>query len=236
VKIDKDKESRASATTGYFEAGKVLFPEGAAWLTDLEDELASFPGGLHDDCVDAISQALNWLRDSGGRLGLIEYYKELKMRARSLVVGIKDRRERVVTPQPVAKFTAIPCACIHCGSTNLEACETGPSTRLHCLTCQKYTRGELFKYLCPKCGGDTMPLPGDQRRCIPCGNQFVSGVPEPETPKEDPNHVHKWRPIPCGYERCDDCAMQQWAGRGPQPATNGVSRADYAAGAGRLRR
>lgn len=45
VKIDRDKETRASATTGYYEAGKVFFPEGAAWLADLEDELASFPGG-----------------------------------------------------------------------------------------------------------------------------------------------------------------------------------------------
>jgi predicted phage terminase large subunit-like protein len=41
VKIDRDKETRASAVTGYFESGRVLFPEGTAWLADVEDELAS---------------------------------------------------------------------------------------------------------------------------------------------------------------------------------------------------
>jgi predicted phage terminase large subunit-like protein len=76
IKVDRDKETRASATTGYYEAGRVFFPEGAAWLADLEDELASFPNGLHDDCVDAISQALNRMRDSGGVLGLLEAIKD----------------------------------------------------------------------------------------------------------------------------------------------------------------
>jgi len=77
VKIDRDKETRASAVTGYFESGRVLFPEGAPWLADLEDELASFPGGLHDDCVDAITQALNRMRDAGGVLGLVDYFKDM---------------------------------------------------------------------------------------------------------------------------------------------------------------
>jgi predicted phage terminase large subunit-like protein len=78
VQVDRDKETRAAACTGYFESGRVLFPEGAAWLADLEDELASFPGSLHDDCVDAITQALNRLRSaSGGVLGLVDYLKGL---------------------------------------------------------------------------------------------------------------------------------------------------------------
>jgi predicted phage terminase large subunit-like protein len=75
VKIDKDKETRASAVTGYFESGRVLFPEGAVWLADLEDELASFPSGLHDDCVDAISQALNYLRPTALSYGVLELMK-----------------------------------------------------------------------------------------------------------------------------------------------------------------
>ena len=77
VKIDRDKETRASAVTGYFEAGRVLFSEGAAWFSDLEDEVAGFPGPLHDDCVDTIVQALNRLRDSGARFGLIDFFKQI---------------------------------------------------------------------------------------------------------------------------------------------------------------
>jgi predicted phage terminase large subunit-like protein len=84
VKIDRDKEVRASAVTGYFESGRVLFPEGAAWVSDLEDELAGFPGGLHDDCVDAISQALNQLRDSRGCLGLVDLIKDLSTGKRKM--------------------------------------------------------------------------------------------------------------------------------------------------------
>jgi predicted phage terminase large subunit-like protein len=44
--------------TGKFEAGRVLFPNNAPWLADLEAELFSFPFARHDDQVDAISQAL----------------------------------------------------------------------------------------------------------------------------------------------------------------------------------
>lgn len=77
VKVDKDKESRASAITAFFEAGKVHFPEGAAWLSDVEDELAGFPGDVHDDIVDSTSQALNYLRGSTGILGLIEWMRNI---------------------------------------------------------------------------------------------------------------------------------------------------------------
>jgi hypothetical protein len=77
VKADHDKETRAAACTGFFEAGKVLFPKDAAWLPDLEDELASFPGGRFDDCVDAICQALNRLRGTGDSLTLVKVFKEM---------------------------------------------------------------------------------------------------------------------------------------------------------------
>jgi predicted phage terminase large subunit-like protein len=77
VKSDKDKETRASACTGYFESGRIFFPKNAGWLADLEDELASFPGGRFDDCVDAICQCLNKLRDSGGAYGVLDYHRDI---------------------------------------------------------------------------------------------------------------------------------------------------------------
>lgn len=62
VKEDADKLSRAQSVTPLVEAGRVFLPEGAPWLQDFMDELAAFPKGTHDDCVDSLTQALNYLR------------------------------------------------------------------------------------------------------------------------------------------------------------------------------
>jgi predicted phage terminase large subunit-like protein len=58
----KDKVTRMAAVSALFEAGKVMLPERAPWLAELEAELAAFPHGAHDDQCDSISQALNWMR------------------------------------------------------------------------------------------------------------------------------------------------------------------------------
>lgn len=55
VKPDGDKRSRLAIASAKFEAGQVLFPERAPWLSDLLTELLSFPNGRHDDQVDSIS-------------------------------------------------------------------------------------------------------------------------------------------------------------------------------------
>jgi predicted phage terminase large subunit-like protein len=62
VKVDTDKISRAQSVTPLIEAGKVFLPENAPWLNDFIDESAAFPKGAHDDCVDSLTQALNFLR------------------------------------------------------------------------------------------------------------------------------------------------------------------------------
>jgi predicted phage terminase large subunit-like protein len=62
VKVDSDKVARAQAATPLLEAGKLFLPEGASWVEDFIDELAVFPNGAHDDCVDSTTQALNFLR------------------------------------------------------------------------------------------------------------------------------------------------------------------------------
>jgi hypothetical protein len=53
----------------------VHLPTRAAWLDDLRTEVLAFPHGMHDDQVDSISQALNWIsrprrRFHFGTLGL----------------------------------------------------------------------------------------------------------------------------------------------------------------------
>ncbi len=62
VKVDRDKQARATAVTPMFEAGRVFFPADAPWKDTLEDELASFPVAAHDDQVDSVVMALNCLR------------------------------------------------------------------------------------------------------------------------------------------------------------------------------
>ena len=42
------------------EAGYVLIPERAPWLSDFKAELLAFPSSRHDDQVDALSQFLEW--------------------------------------------------------------------------------------------------------------------------------------------------------------------------------
>lgn len=63
-----DKVTRLAAVSALIESGKVFMPKFAPWLAEFESELLAFPGGAHDDQVDAFSQYLNWKRgrDSHG--------------------------------------------------------------------------------------------------------------------------------------------------------------------------
>ena len=61
IRPDRDKLSRAQAATPMIEAGKAYLPQGASWLHQFLDELASFPTGVHDDVVDSTTQALNYI-------------------------------------------------------------------------------------------------------------------------------------------------------------------------------
>lgn len=63
----ESKEARAAVQTAKFASGRVLFPERASWLSELEAELLAFPGGRHDDQVDSIIHALAYdVPEDGG--------------------------------------------------------------------------------------------------------------------------------------------------------------------------
>ena len=62
VKVDSDKQTRAQAVTPLIEAGKVFLAQSAPWVSHFVEEMACFPNGIHDDVVDATTQALNYLR------------------------------------------------------------------------------------------------------------------------------------------------------------------------------
>jgi predicted phage terminase large subunit-like protein len=57
VQADTDKVTRAIPAAGRLHSGKCWFPAAAPWLSEWEDELASFPRGAHDDQVDTFSYA-----------------------------------------------------------------------------------------------------------------------------------------------------------------------------------
>jgi predicted phage terminase large subunit-like protein len=63
IKVDADKLSRVYAVTPMCECGRVFLPVRAPWLDAFVDELLMFPSGPHDDQVDSMTQALNYLRD-----------------------------------------------------------------------------------------------------------------------------------------------------------------------------
>jgi predicted phage terminase large subunit-like protein len=61
IRPEGDKVIRMSAQTAKIEGGAVHLPKQAPWLDELRTEILAFPHGLHDDQVDSISQALNWI-------------------------------------------------------------------------------------------------------------------------------------------------------------------------------
>lgn len=60
-KVAHDKVSRANAVLPLIEGGRVYLPEEAPWLDPFLEECSQFPGGTHDDQVDALTMALDVL-------------------------------------------------------------------------------------------------------------------------------------------------------------------------------
>lgn len=77
VKVDSDKLARAQAVTPLIEAGKISLPESAPWINDFIDEMAAFPNGVHDDCVDSVTQALNYLREQATNFSYFEVFAKV---------------------------------------------------------------------------------------------------------------------------------------------------------------
>src|SRR5262249_32098605 len=63
VKPLGDKQARAHSVSPLVESGRVFVPDQAPWLAEFLDEMTSFPSAPHDDCVDAATQALAYLRE-----------------------------------------------------------------------------------------------------------------------------------------------------------------------------
>jgi predicted phage terminase large subunit-like protein len=59
-----DKISRLNAVADLFASGRVWVPN-TQWAEEVVDEVASFPGGEHDDYVDSVSLAMMRFRRGG---------------------------------------------------------------------------------------------------------------------------------------------------------------------------
>ena len=53
-----DKRVRASPLQGRVQQHRLIIPENAPWRPDVDKELLRFPGGVHDDIVDALAWAV----------------------------------------------------------------------------------------------------------------------------------------------------------------------------------
>ncbi len=67
IRATGSKETRANPVSAAAQAGLIHVVEGP-WLGELFDELEVFPGGAHDDQVDALSGAFAKIAGSGSRL------------------------------------------------------------------------------------------------------------------------------------------------------------------------
>jgi predicted phage terminase large subunit-like protein len=61
IKPKFDKITRFASIIPYFQSSRILFPKQATYLNMILDELIKFPSTKHDDVVDSISQAINYL-------------------------------------------------------------------------------------------------------------------------------------------------------------------------------
>ena len=137
IRASRSKELRAQSCTPVFEGARVFLPEGAPWLSDFTDELVSFPSSAHDDMVDSTCQALNYLRDRGMVLGVVEWIK-------GIMGGSIPHPDAAPPPQPeptpvvtqklAVKPPDVKPACPVCRSNQFViACSGG----YHCNSCSR---------------------------------------------------------------------------------------------------
>jgi predicted phage terminase large subunit-like protein len=64
LNVKGDKKVRAAVMLPSVEAGNIFLLEGADWVSAFLIELCAFPNGVHDDRVDALSQLVQFFRES----------------------------------------------------------------------------------------------------------------------------------------------------------------------------
>ena len=83
ISAGQDKLARATAVTPVVEAGLVWLPDPsiASWVVDYEREVTTFPGAAHDDRVDCMVYALQYLRRTGS---VLDFYRRSEAHKRAV--------------------------------------------------------------------------------------------------------------------------------------------------------
>lgn len=77
IEPEGGKTARANAISGFWKVGDILFPE-TDWADSVISQAHAFPMGAHDDDVDMMSQAVNWLYLRANKLReAMEHAKEM---------------------------------------------------------------------------------------------------------------------------------------------------------------
>ena len=76
IRPEGDKKSRLFAQASVFDSGKVYLPTNASWVDDFIHELTAFPSAKFDDQVDAMSQALTYIREYLDEPSFITFYRQ----------------------------------------------------------------------------------------------------------------------------------------------------------------
>lgn len=147
----KDKVSRASTASVYYEAGKVYHPKYATWLADWEDELLMFPLGSHDDQCVLPTTKLPYLPHEGDKTMLVGEAQELEEGQFLLThTGTWKKITQVLTRSYYGEIVSIKPQ----GGIELTL------TPEHPIFCVKRTgKGEFFK---PRAVGEPQWIPASE--------------------------------------------------------------------------
>ena len=194
------KMSRMMAASPEFQARNWYVERKGPWTNKFVDQLTVFPNARNDDIADAVSQASIWLQANTCEYGWLDYLK-----------AVASGR---VKNEPAMMFG--------------QATEEPTPNQVTVEGWKKWVKeGKAPPCPRPECGSNTTLIGGRTGPVVHC-NDCSANDGVPPVPEENPGHAHRWRMIPGGWERCDDCAEQRPIGNGPRPATNGMSHAQYA--------
>jgi len=138
VKPDGDKFARAASVTPAMEGGHFWLLQGAHWAADYLSEMTAFPGAAHDDFVDAIVQALTFLRQPP-EPGIIDYYRNLAIAASTGAVDAFDQGQDLIDAYENARIQIETGYCRKCGASLLQKRSVSDGFGQLCIPCSRPT-------------------------------------------------------------------------------------------------
>jgi len=142
VKPDGDKYARAASVTPVLEDGRFWLADGAPWLDNYQAELIAFPGGAHDDFVDATVQALVFLRESQDP-AILEFYRDLVNRERTGQAKIRLQGV-LISGWELKRHQLAAGFCRECGVNLFQRRSIMEGQVQTCMDCWKKRGGSAF--------------------------------------------------------------------------------------------